>query len=353
MPHDEPDETSENLVVVREDPLNCETKLSALSQTLTDNASFYIRSHFAPPRLDAETYRLSVSGMVERPLQLSLAELKQLPSRTMAITLECAGNGRTMFAPIPSGEPWQLGAVGTAKWTGVPLLEILSRAGVRKGARHIVFRGADMGRVEGVKSPIRFERSLTLDETRASEALVAYAMNGEDVPLQHGYPVRLVMPDWYGMASVKWLSEIELTAAPFRGHYQHDKYQYEWKRGGKLVREPVTRLLVRALITEPVANAQVARGEVTIRGAAWSGVAPIARVEIDAGQGWREARLIGEAKPHAWRRWEFVARLDKPGLVTLRARATDRAGRTQPEQAEWNRLGYGNNSVQQVAITIE
>jgi DMSO/TMAO reductase YedYZ molybdopterin-dependent catalytic subunit len=183
--------------------------------------------------------------------------------------------------------------------------------------------------------------------------LLAYAMNGEPLPLQHGYPVRLIVPGWYAVASVKWLTEIELIDQPFTGHYQADKYWYEWERDDQVVREPVTLQQVRALITEPVPNQEVRPGELAIRGVAWSGAAPIARVEVSVGHGsWQNARLVSERKRHSWQWWDLITRVQAPGVVALRARATDLAGRTQPERAEWNRLGYGNNGIHQVSVRI-
>jgi DMSO/TMAO reductase YedYZ molybdopterin-dependent catalytic subunit len=274
-----------------------------------------------------------------------------MPSQTLIVTLECAGNGRTLFHPPIEGEKWNLGAVSTAEWTGVPLAEVLDRAGVLPGAREVLFRGADGGTLPGHSGPIRFERSLQLDYARHADLLLAYAMNGEPLPIQHGYPVRLIVPGWYAVASVKWLTEIEVIDRPFAGHYQIDKYWYEWERSGHVVREPVTLQRVRALITEPAPNQEVPGGELAVRGVAWSGAAPIARVEVSVGGGsWQEARLVSERKRHSWQWWELITRVQEPGVATLRARATDFAGRTQPERAEWNRLGYGNNTIQQVQV---
>ena len=238
------------LVVHRAHPLNCETSLPDLIEgVVMPNAHFYVRNHFQIPQLDSASFRLTVGGFVERPLNLSLADLHNMPSQTFVVTLECAGNGRTQFDPPVPGEKWDLGAVSTAQWTGVPLAEVLDRAGVRSGVREALFKGADGGTLEGQSAPIRFERSLTLDEARDADLLLAYAMNGEPLPIQHGYPVRLVVPGWYAVASVKWLTEIELLDRPFAGHYQRDTYWYEWERHGQVVREPVTLQRVRALIT--------------------------------------------------------------------------------------------------------
>lgn len=359
VPSQDPEEACQQaidagLVVHRAHPLNCETSIRDLiGGVVMPSARFYVRNHFQIPTLDPEAYRLTVGGRVERPLSLGMRDLHQMQSQTSVVTLECAGNARTSFDPPIDGEKWAHGAVSTAEWTGVPLTEVLDRTGVRIGAREVVFRGADCGRVDGRPDPIRFERSLQLDQARAGGTLLAYAMNGEPLPVHHGFPLRLIVPRWYAVASVKWLTEIDVTDSPLDAHYQSEKYWYEWERDGRIVREPVTLQSVRALITEPDSNARVPRGELAIRGVAWSGAAAIARVEVTVGGGaWQLARLVGERNPQSWQWWELITQVDQPGPLTIRARATDLAGRVQPERVEWNRLGYGNNSIQQTAIEV-
>ncbi|HXY94815.1 MAG TPA: sulfite oxidase [Acidimicrobiia bacterium] len=343
------------LVVHRAHPLNCETSIPALlGGVVMPNAHFYVRNHFQIPDLDPDAWRLEVGGLVERPLSLSLRDLHTMHSSTEVVTLECAGNGRTGFDPPVAGERWALGAVSTAEWTGVPLAEVLDRAGVKPQAREVVFRGADSGTVDGKQGTIAFERSLRIDDARDGEALLAYAMNGEPLPIQHGYPLRVVMPGWYAVASVKWLTEIDVTDDEFHGHYQTDSYFFEREVDGEVTREPVSLQRVRALVTEPAGAEVVPRGDVAIRGVAWSGAAPIARVEVSIGTGpWQEARLVGARHRHSWQWWELLTRIDEPGAVTVRARATDFAGRAQPDEPEWNRLGYGNNAVQEVAFAVD
>lgn len=218
------------LVAQRVHPLNCETPIPALVPgAMVPNAHFYVRNHFQIPNLDPALFRLEVGGLVERKHSLSLDDLRNLPTQTLTVTLECAGNGRALFEPSIEGEKWNLGAVSTAEWTGVPLMEVLERAGAQPSAREVLFRGADGGTVPGGSGPVRFERSLRLDQCHDTNLLLAYAMNGEPLPVQHGYP-GLVVPDWYGVASVKWLTDIELLDRPFHGHYQHEKYWYELER---------------------------------------------------------------------------------------------------------------------------
>jgi DMSO/TMAO reductase YedYZ molybdopterin-dependent catalytic subunit len=342
------------LLVVCADPLNGETSIPDLAGGMvmpTDR--FYLRDHFPIPDLDGEHYRLSVCGLVERPLEVSLSDLHNMPSESRVVTLECAGNGRSFFDPAPPGEPWGLGAVSTAEWTGVPLIELLDRAGVQPGATEVVFRGADGGNCAGVDAPIRFERSLSFDQIRETGALLVYSMNGEPLSAPHGYPLRLIVPGWYAVASVKWLTEIIVTDRAFDGYFQATKYWYEWVRDGREEREPVAMLNVRALIVAPGSGMNVPLGETAIRGVAWSGAASIAKVEVSLNDGpWTEARLIGEGRRGAWQWWELLASLEDVGPLVVRARATDLSGRTQPDQAEWNRLGYGNNSVHTVAAQV-
>jgi DMSO/TMAO reductase YedYZ molybdopterin-dependent catalytic subunit len=252
-----------------------------------------------------------------------------------------------------SGEQWDLGAVSTAEWTGVPLTEVLDRAGVRTNGRYIVFRGADRGTIDGHSETIGFQRSLGLDDARGSEALLAYAMNGEALSFQHGFPLRMIVPSWYAVASVKWLTEIEVVDQPFEGHYQTGSYYFEREINGQTDREPLSLQRVRSLIAEPAAETQVDCGELAIRGVAWSGAAAIARVEVKLDDGpWQEARMLGERKRHSWQWWELISRAERPGACVIRARATDMAGRTQPESPEWNRLGYCNNAIQAVKVEV-
>jgi DMSO/TMAO reductase YedYZ molybdopterin-dependent catalytic subunit len=341
------------LLLQSDNPLNAETPITALNGAdMTPTAQFYLRNHFPIPVLDADSWRLTVTGSVSR-LTYSLRDLRTMRSHTHVVTLECAGNNRVAIQPHTPGEQWRLGAVSTAEWTGVALIEILDRATPTSHAREVVFRGADSGRVDGHPGTVCFERSLSLDDISDSGALLAYTMNGAPLPPQHGYPLRLIVPGWYGVASVKWLTEIDVLEHAFEGYFQTDRYQYAWPRNGDAVTEPVRRQRVRALITEPVAGQRISRGDVTIRGLAWSGAAPISHVQVSVcHRPWRNACLLGRPEPHGWRRWELLAHIDQPGITTVRARATDLTGRTQPDRPEWNALGYGANPVHTVPIHL-
>jgi DMSO/TMAO reductase YedYZ molybdopterin-dependent catalytic subunit len=342
------------LLVHRAHPLNGETSIPDLAGgAVMPNGRFYLRNHFAIPNVDAAPFRLTVGGLVDRPLTLSMRELHNMRSANLVVTLECAGNGRNLFDPPVPGEAWGLGAVSTAEWTGIPLAEIIDRAHLRTGATNVVFRGADSGFVEKRAQPIRFERSLNLDQVRETGPLLAYEMNGEPLSPPHGYPLRLIVPGWYAVASVKWLTEISVTDKPFDGYYQKEKYWYEWPRGEPDARQPVRLMNVRSLVASPRPGENLPRGETAIRGVAWSGSGSISMVDVSVNNGpWRRARLVGEQRRYAWQWWEFITNLDQSGPIEVRACATDTAGNVQPECAEWNGLGYGNNSIHRVAASV-
>jgi DMSO/TMAO reductase YedYZ molybdopterin-dependent catalytic subunit len=340
---------ADGLVVHDAEALNCETLPAYLGEDVTPTSQFFRRSHFPLPVIDRSAWRLAVGGLVHRPLRLSLPELTALPPQTLTVTLECAGNGRARFQPPTPGVQWAGGAAGTAEWTGARLADVLDRAGIRPDAREIVFSGADSGPVDGAPGETRFERSLTVRDALESGALLAYAMNGRPLPVRHGYPLRLVVPGWYGVASVKWLTDIRLTADPFDGYFQTSHYVRE----SASAREPVRLQKVRSVITRPGDGQQFPVGVLIVRGVAWSGAAPVARVEVSAADGpWQKARLVGAAAPHGWQRWEFLATGLRPGEARIRSRAVDLAGNAQPEQPEWNRLGYEANFVDEITVRL-
>jgi DMSO/TMAO reductase YedYZ molybdopterin-dependent catalytic subunit len=342
------------LIVLSHTPLNAETPLAEQVGVITPNHLFYFRNRFSDPHLDAATWRLSVGGLVERPLELTYQDILNLPSRTMLVTMECAGNGRTSFDPPAEGEPWQHGAVSTAEWTGTPLSGVLERAGVREGAIQILAESVDRGTVDNSGRVVPFARAMDLATAFHPDTLLVYGMNGEPLPSSHGFPVRLLLAGWYGMAAVKWLARLEAIAEPFVGFFQTERYIFEGPEGPKAGSPPVTMTRPRSLITSPGPGARVGRGEARVRGLAWSGESPLARVEVstDGGRSWQEAEFISPAQRYAWRRWELAWRPDASGAVTLQSRAYDEAGNTQPTAAEWNRLGYANNAIQSVEVEV-
>jgi DMSO/TMAO reductase YedYZ molybdopterin-dependent catalytic subunit len=330
--------------------------LEALAYDVTPAGLHYLLVHYDIPVVDPATWRLAVDGCVNRELSLSLDQLRERPAVTLPVTLECAGNGRARLAPRPISQPWLLEAVGTAEWTGVPLRDVLDDAGVDRRAVEVSFRGSDRG-IEGGEEQ-QYERSLSLAEALREEVLLAYAMNGQPLPPQHGFPLRLVVPGWYGMTSVKWLERITVRDAPFEGYQQARGYRIRTQP--EEPGEPVTRMVPRSLMIPPgipdfATRERTARvGSYTLRGRAWSGLAPIQRVEVstDGGSSWSEARLAPQTSRWAWRSWEWQWNADEPGAYELCCRATDTAGNSQPLETPWNLGGYANNAVQRVWTVV-
>lgn len=344
--------TDERLVIVKKEPFNAETPMSALRDYFTSNENFYVRSNFSVPSVSDADWCLRIRGAVARPVELILEELLAMPSRELPVTLECAGNGRTGFSPLPQGEPWGIGAVGTARWKGVPLAPLLERTGLSTGAIEVLFEGADRGVPSGESAEVAFARSLPLEKALHPDTLLAYEMNGAPLPREHGGPVRLVVPGWYGMASVKWLTAITALEQPFTGFYQKERYVLDFPGSATIL--PVREMQTRALITNLGPGAVAAPGTHLVVGVAWSGRGTVASVEVclEGGGPWQPARMVDEAAHYTWRRWEFDWRATKVGRHVLRARAVDDQGNVQPDLAPWNRLGYCNNSVHAVVVEV-
>jgi DMSO/TMAO reductase YedYZ molybdopterin-dependent catalytic subunit len=343
------------LVVVTSDPYNAETRLDTQLGVLTPNPAFYVRDHFSMPRIDPAAWRLTLDGEVARPLALTYDALRALPSRSLLVTLECAGNGRRALDPPAEGEPFGYGVASTAEWTGVPLRAVLEAASLRQNAREVLFTGADSGPVpEAGGATMAFARSLPVERALHPDTLLAYAMNGEELPAAHGFPLRVLVPGWYGVAAVKWLVRITALASPFAGFYQRDRYVVVHPERGDTTATPLTTIPPRSLLGAPTDGARLPRGEQRLRGLAWSGGAPVERVEVsmDDGRTWRAAEWTSEPARYAWRTWDYRWEATSPGPATLRSRAFDAAGHTQPASAEWNRLGYANNAIQVVRVTV-
>ena len=340
------------LVVVKVAPFNAEASIAELGEALTPTPAFYVRSNFVVPQLDAASHRIQVGGAVERRLSLSVEELRGLGTRTLATTMECAGNNRMGLTPLPSGEPWQGGAVSTGEWTGVPLPRVLERARLRADAMEILVIGADHGAPKDGPGDIPFARSLPLEKALHEDTLLALEINGEPLPPAHGAPARLVVPAWYGMASVKWVAQIEVLTEPFTGYYQTKRYIYDLANGTPP--PPVREMRVKSVIVSPSEEETVPEGRVTVRGKAWSGGGEIVKVEVavDGGDAWQEARLLGNPGPYAWREWEWEWQAADPGRHALRSRATDSTGARQPDAPQWNKYGYGNNAVRPISMNV-
>jgi DMSO/TMAO reductase YedYZ molybdopterin-dependent catalytic subunit len=345
-------------IVRSEDPLNLEMPFEKLEGFITPTKSFYVRTHFPIPAIDKDAWWLRVEGEVEKPFAINYEQLLKLESLTLPVTLECAGNNRNFLKPKVKGVQWGLGAVGTAEWTGVPLSILLDRAGVKTSACEVILEGADHGTVEDPKSPsgvLRFARSIPLAKA-TSDVLLAYKMSGVDLPPQHGFPLRAVVPGWYAMASIKWLQRIIVTHRPFNGYYQTLDYAF-WKRRGDIAElAPLTEMQVKAEIARPVQGETIsANFNMRVHGAAWASDGEITKVELstDGASTWKETTLVGESKPNAWRLWEFEWKTPSTsGKQTLVARATDSRGRTQPIERDPDRGTYMINHLLPIEVEV-
>ena len=306
----------------RRERLNGEAAPGAFAHLITPAALRFIRCNFPVPLL-AEDHSVQIAGALSHPRIVRLDELRKLPALTITVVTECAGNWRTLVRPrVTDAEQWKLGAVSTAQWTGVPLRSLIE---LKDTALEVLFTGADGGG--------QFQRSLPREAAMDPRTLLCWEMNGEPIPPVFGGPLRLVVPGWYGMASVKWVERIDAITEPFQGHFQSERYVYA-------PRQPVTRVRIKSMFTE-ISRSRIA-------GLAWGG-AGVARVEVAIGDRWQEARMVGPNLPHAWRRFELRWKAPS-GRCRLRCRATDLRGEMQPAISRWNPLGYGANGVQEIEI---
>ena len=329
--------------------------LEALRYTITPVGLHYLLIHYDIPAADADGWTVELGGLLERPVSLTLDALKKRDAAELVMTMECAGNGRARLEPRPVSQPWLLEAVGTARWRGAPLRPLLEEAGVADGAVEVLFTGADSGREGGIDQ--QFQRSLSIEDVMASDAILAYEMNGTQLPPQHGFPVRLLVPGWYGMASVKWLTRIDLLREPFAGYQQMQSYrlrQEEDEEG-----DPLSRMLPRSLMVPPgkpefLSRDRILEGPWVLEGRAWSGHGEILGVDVstDGGHSWEAAQLGDPAGRWAWVGWTYRWQAE-PGSYEVCCRARDSAGNEQPVEPLWNLGGYANNAVQRLRVTVE
>lgn len=330
--------------------------LEALDFDITPVGLHYLLIHYDIPVIDEHAWRLRIHGHVTHPVELDLAALRAHRQVTHRVTLECAGNGRAQLMPRPVSQPWLDEAVGTAEWTGTPLAPLLREAGVRPGAVDVVFTGADHGIERGVEQD--YQRGLPLDEVLRDDVILAHAVNGQPLPPQHGAPVRLLVPGWYGMTQVKWLVDIHVLDHPFTGYQNASSYRVKQHADEDGV--PVTRIEPRALVRPPgfpdfqSRHRVIDRGAHEISGRAWSGRAPVRQVEVsvDGSQTWAPAAVSRRETPYAWQAWSWTWDVTQPGHYELCARATDDAGHVQPVDQPWNVQGMANNGVQRVPVLV-
>jgi len=341
-----------NLKKVGEDPYVGETLQQSLSKWLTPNDSFYVRSHFDFPKISKNEFELVIDGLVDHPISLKLDDLKKLPKKTLSATLECAGNNRSDLSPAVPGNQFSNGAVSNAIWSGVSLRDVLNLVNLKDSVLQILFQGADSGETEKDKAHEPYLRSLSRDMAFDPDTLLAYEMNGEDLPIEHGFPLRLVVPGWYGMASVKWLTKISAIDSPFKGYFQGKKYVLKYTDG---TQKPLEEIQVKSLITYPEDNSSIDQKKISIQGIAWSGRNSIESVEVslDSGQTWNKAELVGPSEKYSWRHWQYLWNVPSDGEYTIMSIAKDTFGNNQPIESVWNELGYAVNGSKPVNITVE
>ncbi len=346
------------LIVRSPKPLDLETPVHLLDSWITPNELFFVRGHLYIPQVDIAAWRLSVDGAVEHPLSLTLEDLKRFDPLTAVVTMECAGNGRALFQPRVAGAQWVRGAVGTARWTGVRMADVLRKAGARQSGFHVAMDGADqpMGSVPD------FVRSVPVEKCLHPATILAYEMNGQPLPVQHGFPVRAIVPGWEGAACVKWLTRMTVQDHEADGFFMKTAYRYPTRSlaPGEAVdaseMKPVTSLEVKSIISAPRDGTRFTPGAaVEVRGAAWAGENEVVRVEVstDLGRTWQPAELTAEKAPYAWRRFRYQWKAPGRGAYAVMARASDSAGRVQPVVAQWNPSGYLNNAVYPVWIRVD
>ena len=343
------------LIVQSARPQDLETPVHLLTSWVTPNDLFFVRSHFYTPTIEPAAWKLVVNGQVNTPLEMTLDQIRSLPSHTEVVTLECAGNGRAFFDPPVAGVQWRKGAVGTARWTGARLADVLRRAGLRSSARYVWLNGADVG----IGRAPDFIRNVPMAKAEA-DALLVYEMNGEPLPVEHGFPLRVIVPGWEGAYSIKWLTHIEVSDREHDGAFVQAGYRRPRRpvRPGTAVAPadmvPVQEMPVKSLITVPQADAAVSGTQVRIAGFAWAGEADVTQVEVstDGGRTWTEARLGPDRARFAWRQFEHIWRPAEPGSYVTLSRATDAAGRVQPIVPDWNPSGYLWNAIDRVNLAV-
>jgi DMSO/TMAO reductase YedYZ molybdopterin-dependent catalytic subunit len=352
--------SSAGLIIRQNEPRNLEAPFDRIDSYITPTELFYIRCHFPAPKLDRASYQLRVDGAVGRPFALSYDELRKMPSETRIATLECAGNSRVFLVPQVQGTQWELGAVGNAEWTGVCLRTLLERADLAPDACEIVLEGADRGTPKEEPlppGPISYAWSVPRAKAIQPEVLIAYQMNGRDLPQDHGFPVRAIVPGHYGMASVKWLTRIQAVREPFHGYWQVSDYAYWVSMDGKPVRRALGEMKLKSEIARPRVYETLAPNRIyTVSGAAWAGESDVTEIEVsaDGGQTWSPAEFLDPVRRHAWRRWKFDWLTPRdPGKLTLLARAKDAGGRLQPAEHDRNYGVYVINHYLPIEVFID
>ena len=338
--------------IMSKKPLNAETPIDSLKSWITANSVFFDRNQGEIPEkeIDLREWKLNIDGEVQNPVELDFATLLKMPKAIAANTLECSGNSRSLLKEKSYGNPWTIGGIGNAVWSGVWLKDVLELAGVKDNAQHVAFSGFDkpLG-----KAQIQFIRSIPLEKAM-STTLLAYEMNGDPLPLKHGFPLRGLALGWTGASCVKWLNRITLMEKQHEGFFMDNVYRVFDKDQDPKTGNVVKEMQLKSIIFQPQIEEKLEAGEITVLGAAYAGEKDIYKVDIsvDNGSTWHQADFIGPHEPYAWRHWQYIWSVKKSGQYTILSRATDSQGEQQPMQATWNKLGYGNNGVVEHGISV-
>jgi len=349
----------DRLIVRSDSPSDFETPLDLLDRAwITSNEFHFVRSHLHTPKTDLNTWSLVIEGEVNQTVTLMMRDIGDFPPGDLIVTLECSGNGRVYSDPPVPGLQWEKGAVGTARWTGIALRDVLNKAGLKPTARHIIMNGAD----EPLASAPDFVRSVPIEKAMDPNTILAFRMNGEDIPIEHGFPVRLIVPGWEAAASTKWITNIRVSETEADGFFYKTAYRIPSHpvAPGTAVDAndmvPYTALDVKSIITFPPEGITVPTGSsIELRGFAWAGEADITHVDVstDFGRTWTPAALDSETARYAWRRFRHVWKAATRGSFVAMSRATDSHGRTQPIAPAWNPAGYLYNVIDKVRINVE
>jgi DMSO/TMAO reductase YedYZ molybdopterin-dependent catalytic subunit len=333
---------------------NQETPIHFISENMISDQLFYRRNHFSYPNFVSSFYYLPIDGLVKVQRVFTLQEMTAMPAKTLEVVLECSGNKRMYFEPKVFGEQWEKGAISQGVWKGVPLRTLLKYTGVLDSAKEIVFEGYDYGERTVTNEVTYFARSLPLEKALHQDTILAYEYNGKPIPFKHGFPFRLIVPEWYAMASVKWVKKITVIDHEFKGPFQAIDYVYYPNKDSDRGKFPVTFMNVNSTIQQPLDRQILNSGTYVISGIAWTGQGNISKLEIsiDGGSKWKEAEIFPSPK-YSWVRWGFIWEVAEKGEYMILSRATDSQGRIQPENPLWNRKGYGYNAVDRIVVKVE
>ncbi|MBY0029890.1 sulfite oxidase [Priestia aryabhattai] len=336
-------------------PENKETPIQFLKDDSVSDRLFYRRNHFSYPNFLSSFYYLPIEGFVYSSKTFSMQEILTFPPKTLKVVLECAGDKRGLFKPKVFGEQWEKGAISQGSWKGVPLRTLLKFTGLHADAKEIVVEGYDVGERTDFNEIVPFSRSLPLEKALDSNTIIAYEYNGHPIPFKHGYPLRLIVPGWYAMASVKWIKRIKVIDKQFKGPFQAIDYFYYPHEENDNENFPVTTINVNSNIQKPLDMQMLNTGIHEIKGIAWTGVGKITKVDIslDNGATWNACQFTSSTENHAWTHWAYIWEIKEPGEYTILIKATDSEGNVQPEKPMWNRKGYGYNAIEHIKLKIE